>query len=71
MTETRIADCVTLKDIAPRIGSYSSAYALATAGAFGPPVAVLGRTQLFTRAAVEAAIAAYITKRQQRRGRAE
>jgi hypothetical protein len=71
MTETRLTDCVTLKEIAPHIGSYSTAYALATAGAFGAPVAVLGRTQLFPRTAVEPAIAAYIAKRQPRGGRAE
>ena len=64
MTQIRLADCVTLKNIAPRIGSYSTAYALATAGKFGPPVAVLGRTQLFDRTAVESAITSYLTRRQ-------
>ena len=59
-------DCVTLKDLTPRVGSYYSAYALATAGAFGPPVAVIGRTQLFSRAAVEPAVAAYLAKRARR-----
>jgi hypothetical protein len=70
MPSANLADCTTLREIAPRIGSYFTAYSLATAGAFGDPVAVVGRTQLFARHVVEPAVAAYLAKRALRGGRA-
>jgi hypothetical protein len=52
-----LADCVTLADIALRLGSYFTAHSLAAAGRFGPPIAVVGRSKLFSARAVDAAIA--------------
>jgi len=62
-----LAGCVTLREIAPRIGSYFTAYSLAAAGRFGPPVAVIGRTQLFRRAAVDRAVEQHLAARAARR----
>jgi hypothetical protein len=50
-----LAGLVTLREIAPRVGSYFSAYNLAAAGRFGPAILV-GRTQLFDRVVVERVI---------------
>jgi hypothetical protein len=50
-----LAGYLTLRDITPRVGSYSTAYSLAAAGQFGPAV-VVGRTHLFCRSTTERAI---------------
>ena len=51
---------MTLKEIAPKVGSYFTAYSLAAAGKFGPPAAIVGRTQLSPPpAVVDLAVAAY------------
>lgn len=52
-----LSDCCTLKDIAPLFGTYATAYSWAAGGAFGDPVAIVGKTRLFSRAAVDAALA--------------
>jgi hypothetical protein len=52
-----LADCRTLADIAPAVGSYPTAHALATAGLFGDPVATVGRTKLYSARVVDAALA--------------
>jgi hypothetical protein len=52
-----IADCLTLAEIAPRVGSYYTAFSLAASGLFGDPVAVIGRSKLFSASAVDGAIA--------------
>ena len=52
-----LAGCVTLSDIAPRVGSYFTAFSLAASGLFGDPVAVVGRTKLFSGRAVDKALA--------------
>jgi len=65
-----LAQYTTLRQIAPRVGSYFTAYGLATAGAFGDPVAIVGRTRLYARAAVDAAVSAYLAKRAARAGKA-
>jgi hypothetical protein len=52
-----LADCVCLADIAPRVGSYFTAYSLAAGGAFGAPIAQLGRSKLYSARVVDAALA--------------
>ena len=52
-----LADCVTLAQIAPRVGSYSTAYSLAVSGLFGEPVAKVGRSNLYSAHAVDTALA--------------
>jgi hypothetical protein len=68
-TPNPLSDLTTLRDIAARVGSYFTAYSLATAGAFGDPIAVVGRTQLYRRSIVEPAVATYLAKRALRSGR--
>jgi hypothetical protein len=63
---TPFNEYVTLRDVAPLVGSYYSAYSLAVAGLFGEPVAVYGRTRLFARAKVEFAITQYLARRARR-----
>jgi len=46
---------ITLRELAPRVGSYFSAYNLAATGALGPAV-VVGRTRLYDRARAERAL---------------
>lgn len=48
---------MSLREISPRVGSYFSAFSMSAAGAFGEPVAVVGRTRLYDRANVERALA--------------
>jgi len=69
-TPNPLSNYTTLQEIAPRVGSYFNAYSLATAGAFGPPIAVVGRTRLYPRAVVESAVTAYLAKRALRNQRA-
>jgi len=57
----------TLPEIAPRVGSYFTAYSLACSGAFGVPVAVVNRTSLYARGAVDSAVTEYLQKRGKRR----
>jgi hypothetical protein len=58
-----LANCCTLAEIAPKVGSYFTAYSLAAAGAFGDPVGVVGRSKLFSAGAVERALAERATNR--------
>lgn len=51
-----LAGYVSLRELAPRVGSYFSAYSLAVAGKFGPAI-IVGRTQLYSRDLAEAALA--------------
>ncbi len=50
-----LAGYLTLRDITPLVGSYFTAYSLAAAGQFGPPV-IVGRTQFFSQRTAERAI---------------
>ncbi len=57
MDAPTLADLVTISAIAPRVGSYFTAYSLAAAGVFGDPVAIVGRTKLFSARLVDKALA--------------
>ena len=50
-----LAGFITLRELAPRAGSYFSAYNLAVSGALGPAV-IVGRTRLYDRARAEHAL---------------
>ena len=55
-TSSPLEDFLTLRDVARQLGeSYHTAYALAVSGVLGDAI-IVGRTQLFSRAAAEQAI---------------
>jgi hypothetical protein len=58
-----LADVVSLSEIAPLVGSYFSAFNMAAGGKFGPVIAKVGRSKLYSRAAAEAALAERDAKR--------
>ena len=65
-THPQLADLCTIRDVAQDLGiSHSAAYSLACAGLLGDRV-IVGRTHLYDRATVRAAIS--IRRKQVRRG---
>lgn len=63
LSSPSFADCVTLTQIAPLCGSYFTAYSLAASGMFGDPVAIVGRSKLFSAERVGTALAERAAKR--------
>jgi hypothetical protein len=66
---TSLSDLITLREIAPLVGSYFTAYSMAATGEFGAPAAVVGRTRLYPRATTEEAVRHCLATRARRAGK--